>query len=55
MNCFVFWDVTPFRTLKVHSRRPQASLSLQPAAAGFSLGFLFNPEEVGDTFLRNVS
>jgi hypothetical protein len=39
----IFWDVTPCSSLKVNGSR-----------AGFRLGLLFKPEDVGAMFLRKV-
>jgi hypothetical protein len=45
-------NATQFRDSPTFRRKH--SLSLPPACAGFLLGLLFNPEEGGDMFVRNL-
>jgi hypothetical protein len=69
MKSSIFWDITPCSSLKdnrhfggtyrlhLHGRRKsRASLALLDSyfQAGFLIGLLFDPEDGGDMFLRNV-
>jgi hypothetical protein len=47
MKRSIFWDITLCSPLKVKAGSKQSS-------AGFLLGLFFDPEDVGDMFLRNV-
>jgi hypothetical protein len=56
MKNFIFWDITPCITLKAN----RSHLQLQQASCyllhpGFLLSFLFEPDDGGEMFLRNVS
>jgi hypothetical protein len=46
MKTSTFWDIMPCRPLKL-------SYACCLFHAGFLLGLLFNPEDVGDMFLQN--
>jgi hypothetical protein len=59
MKSSIFWDTTPCSLLKVNGisqARNQREIALLPTCfhARFLLGLIFDPEEVGDMFLRNV-
>jgi hypothetical protein len=55
MKSSIFWDITPCSQLKVDRRFGASNdFACYLLYAGFLLGPLFNPEDIGDMFLRNV-
>jgi hypothetical protein len=54
MKSSIFWDITPCSLVKVEEKVEQSS-TLYLLHAVFWLGLLFEPEDGGDMFLRNVS
>jgi hypothetical protein len=52
----IFWDITPYRPLKVNRRfGGTCGIYCYLLHAGFLLDWFYNPEDGDDTFFRNVS
>jgi hypothetical protein len=53
MKSAIFWDITPCSNVSPPSSESK-SYACHLLSRGFLLGLLFDPEDGGDMFLRNV-